>query len=349
MTILHIIFSFTIGGAETMLVDIMNEQSKTQRVQLLIINDTVNKHLIANINKEIVIHYLKRKPGSRNPFPIMKFNFWVFKINPEVIHFHNDTGINLLRIKTKAVTCLTIHDVNISLLNFYKYKKLFSISNAVQEDVLTRGKMKSVLVYNGIKFEDIEFNSCLDKVDKFKIVQISRLDYQKKGQHILLKAICILVKQKAMTNIQLDLIGEGESLEYLKILAKQLNIEKHINFLGMKSRKFIYTELKNYQLLVQPSLYEGFGLTVVEGIAAKIPVLVSDIEGPMEIIDKGRYGWFFKKGDVKECAEKLSEIINDYHTVKNSNRINEAYNYAKVNFNIINTAQNYLNNYTLEI
>jgi glycosyltransferase involved in cell wall biosynthesis len=345
MKILHVIFSFTTGGAETMLVDIMNEQVKTQRVELLIINDTISKYLIANINKEVVIHYLNRRPGSRNPFPIMKFNYWVFKINPEVIHFHNDTGINLLRIKTKAITCLTIHDVNISILNLYKYKKLFSISNAVKEDVLTRGKMESVLVYNGIKFEDIEFNSCLDKIDKFKIVQISRLDYQKKGQHILLEALYILVKEKGLTNLQVDLIGEGDSLEYLKNLAKQLNIEKYVNFLGLKSRKFIYGNIKNYQLLVQPSLYEGFGLTVVEGIAAKIPVLVSDIEGPMEIIDNGRYGLFFKTGDVQECAEKLFEIINEYYTVKNSNRITEAYNYAKMNFNIDITALNYLNNY----
>lgn len=348
MKILHVIFSFTTGGAETMLVDIINEQSKTQRVELIIINNTISEYLINNINNGVVIHYLNRRPGSRNPFPILKFNYKVFKINPEVIHFHNDTAINLLIFKNKAVTCLTIHSENVPIVNLYKYKELFSISNAVQKDILIRSQKKSVVVYNGIKFENIEFNSYSNKFEKFRIVQISRLDHEIKGQHILMKSINILVNEKGITNLQLDLIGEGDSLEYLKILAKQLNIEKYVNFLGLKTRKFIYTDLKNYQLLVQPSLYEGFGLTVVEAIAAKIPVLVSDIEGPMEIIDNGKYGLFFKAGDVKECAEIIYEIINDFQTVKTTNRMNEAYDYAKVNFNIINTAQNYIKNYIIK-
>ena len=349
MKILHVIFSLDIGGAETMLVDIVNEQSKTQIVELIIVNNFFNKELIANINKEVIIHYINRKPGSRNLFPILKFNYRVFKINPTVVHFHNHNGINLLKYKIKAVTCLTIHDVNKSKINFLKYKKIFTISKAVYEDVLVRSGIKSIKVYNGIRFEDVGSNSNSYKIEKFKIIQVSRLHHEKKGQHILLKAINILLKQKGIINIQLDFIGDGNSLEYLKNLAKELDLEKHINFVGNKTREFIYKELKNSHLLVQPSLFEGFGLTVVEGIAAKIPVLVADIDGPMEIIGNGKYGFYFKTGDANSCADKLYEILNDYQTMKVRNKINEAYDYAKENFNIQKTAQNYLKNYEYRV
>jgi glycosyltransferase involved in cell wall biosynthesis len=333
------------GGSETMLVDIINEQSKTHKVELLIVNNIINEVLVQNINKDVKVHYINRKPGGRNPLPILKFNYIIFKINPAVIHFHNQNGIDLLKYKTTAITCLTIHDVNIPTINFHKYRKLFSISNAVQDDVLVRSGNQATKVYNGIRFDRIESNPNSGNIVKFRIIQVSRLDHEKKGQHILINAVNILVKQREIENIQLDFIGEGNSLEYLKNLANKLNVEKHINFLGIKTRDFIYKELKNYQLLVQPSLFEGFGLTVVEGIAAKIPVLVSDIDGPMEIIKNGKHGFHFKTSDANSCADKIYDIINAYRNDKIDDKINEAYDYAKENFNVIKTAHNYMNNY----
>jgi glycosyltransferase involved in cell wall biosynthesis len=345
MKILHIIFSLNTGGSETMLVDIINEQSKSQIVELIIVNNLVSEELIGNINKEIKIHHINRKPGSRNLLPILKLNYKLFKINPTVIHFHNHNGINLLKYKIKAITCLTVHDVNIPVINFLKYKKIFSISNTVQDDILIRSGIKSFKIYNGIRFADIENKYVSEKIENFKIIQVSRLDHEKKGNHILIKALNILVKQKGITNIRLDFIGDGESLKYLNNLVKEFNLEKHINFMGNKTREFIYKELKNYHLLVQPSLFEGFGLTVVEGIASKIPVLVSNIDGPMEIIENGKYGFYFKSGDAYSCADKIYDIIINYHTDRINCKINESFNYAKVNFNIQETAINYINNY----
>lgn len=54
-----------------------------------------------------------------------------------------------------------------------------------------------------------------------------------------------------------------------------------------KNQEWIYHNLCNFDLFIQPSRFEGFGLTVAEAIAAKVTVLVSNIQGPMEIIDDG--------------------------------------------------------------
>lgn len=345
MKILHIIFSLDTGGAETMLVDIINEQSKTQKVELLIVNNIVNKDLIESINKAVKIHYLNRVPGGRNPLPILQFNYKVFKINPTVIHFHNHNGIKLLKYKIKAAICLTIHTINVPIDNFFKYNKLFSISNAVQEDVLFRGGgSNSIVIYNGIKFDDIEINCNYDKIEKYKIIQVSRLDQEIKGQHILIKAISILV-ERGIDNIQLDLIGEGSSQENLKKLVKNLNIENNVNFLGTQPRIYIYKNLKNYQLLVQPSLFEGFGLTIIEGMAAKIPILISDIEGPMEIIENGKYGYFFESGNVEDLADKINSIITKSTSQEHCKLIERAYQHVRDNFDIVQTASNYLKYY----
>jgi glycosyltransferase involved in cell wall biosynthesis len=344
MKILHIIFSLNIGGSETMLIDIINEQSKTKKTELLIINDFANNELLECINNDIRIHFIKRKPGSKNPIPLLVFNYKVFKINPSVIHFHNHNGVKLLKYRPKALICLTVHSLNVPLINLSRYQKIFSISNIVQADILKRGGIKSFKIYNGIRFDKIKFSHSKELLTNFKIIQVSRLDHKIKGQDVLIQAISILVN-KNIKNIQLDLIGDGNSRELLIKLTKELKIEDYVNFLGAKPRMYIYKELSNYQLLIQPSYIEGFGLTVVEGIAAKIPVLVSEIDGPMEIIVNGKYGFHFKTGDAYNLAEKIIEIIRDFQTEQFRNHLNIAHNYVKTNFNIQETAKKYIDNY----
>ena len=100
--------------------------------------------------------------------------------------------------------------------------------------------------------------------------------------------------------------------------------------------------LKDYDLLVQPSIYEGFGLTVAEAMAAQLPVLVSDIEGPMEIIDQGKYGLFFKANDQESLANALSGILErgfDEHLVE------DAMHYVKSKYDVSVTAEKYVNQY----
>lgn len=336
-----------IGGAEIMLVDILNEQAKTHNVELIIINADYNIDLINTIDREVKVIFIHRKLGSRNPIPLFNFNIEILKINPDLVHFHNQNAINLLKIRYFFKTCLTVHDTNYPILNFKKYDKLFSISKAVKNDILARSNILSQVIYNGVPFDQIENFEISRKFPAFKIVQISRLKHEKKGQHILIKALGIIIHDFGIKNIQLDLIGEGDSLLFLKDLVQVLGIEVNVNFIGLKSRASIYKELKDYQLLVQPSSYEGFGLTVVEAMAAKIPVLVSNIEGPMEIIDSGRYGYYFSRGDEVDCAEKIMVVINEFSNNENSIKLFNAYNYAISNFNIQSTAKNYIDNYSI--
>ena len=66
-------------------------------------------------------------------------------------------------------------------------------------------------------------------------------------------------------------------MNYLIGLADKLHLNNYISFLGLRYRDYIYYHLSDYDLLVKPSLFEGFGLTIVEGKASGIEVLVSDI------------------------------------------------------------------------
>ncbi|NDW17369.1 glycosyltransferase family 1 protein [Dysgonomonas sp. 216] len=344
MKIVHVIFSLKTGGSETMLVDIINEQVNSDNdLELIIINDEYENALVDKIDKRVKISYMRRVRGRNTIFVALKLNMYAVLYRPDVVHFHDHTGIGMFFYQSfKKV--LTVHAIGFNSKYWRRYDAICSISNAVKEDLKNRIGIDSSLVYNGISFKTIKQKQISSKNKaELRLLQISRLDHQTKGQDILIDAIK-LVAGKYFGKISVDFIGEGDSRSYLEAKVLESGLSDSIRFLGLKSRDYIYEHLNEYDLLVQPSVYEGFGLAIAEGIAAKIPVLISDNKGPMEVIAEGKYGFVFKNGDSIDCAEKIIQIA-----MMSDDKIRmltqDAFLYAEKMFNIENTAQNYLNLY----
>ncbi len=344
MKITHLIFAFNTGGSETMLVDIVNEQCNYAEISIIIINNKYNQSLIKKIDKSVKVYYINRKEGSKNLFKLFKINLLVLKIKPDILHCHNHNIIALLFRKIYKKIVLTLHCLDIPTLYLNRYKKLFAISEAVKKNVFIRTNICSEVVYNGIITSKISERNKQELEKDFKIVIVGRLNHQIKGQHLVIEALKVL-KNKGYENIQLDLIGEGEGEQFLFNLAERNNLLSQVEFLGLKDRDYIYSHLKDYDLLIQPSLYEGFGLTIAEGMAAKVPVLVSDIDGPMEIIENGKYGFHFETGNALKLAEQIEYIIYNYSSNDFAVKIESAYLHVKENFEISSTAKKYLSFY----
>jgi glycosyltransferase involved in cell wall biosynthesis len=345
MKICHIIFSLTTGGTEAMLVDIMNEQVETETITLIIVNSLINDSIVNKIGPNIRIIKINRKPSSKNPISLLKINQCLFQLKPDIIHFHNVNGIGLILPHFRKKAILTIHDTKIQYPFFVRYKKLFAISQSVKQDIFRRYGLEPEVVYNGICTSAITVKQKQEQNTRFRIVQTGRLQHTKKGQDLSIKVMKQLVHNYGRTNIYLDFIGEGASVSFLKQLVIDNKLENRIAFLGNTNREDIYKHLCEYDLLIQPSINEGFGLTVLEAMTAKIPVLVSDIEGPMENIENGKYGYYFKTEDVDDFAAKIINIIDNRCTKNHIQMIEDAYTHATANFDVKNTALNYLNTY----
>ena len=356
MKIVHLFWSFTTGGAELMAIDIMNEQVKVNNVSinLIVINDIFEPKLLKKLDKRISVKLIKRKPSIYSSvLGWFYLRIILFLGRYDVIHCHSLTLSKVLKY-LEHKTYLTVHDVKffqnikknkkfIAKDLLMRYEKIFAISKSVQTTLRINYNLDSVLIYNGIPINSIKKRTCYD-YDVFNVVQISRLMHKKKGQHILIEALSILIS-KGYTNVSLDLIGNGDSLGYLMQKIETLNLSKHVNFLGNLSRNEIYNKLSSYCLLVQPSIFEGFGLTVVEGMAAEIPVLVSNIEGPMEIINNGEFGYYFNVEDGKDCAAKIIYLMNNYSSITRKNKQQLIQKHLYENFDIKKTSLEYLKQY----
>ncbi|SEM80914.1 Glycosyltransferase involved in cell wall bisynthesis [bacterium A37T11] len=309
MKIVHCIFTMHTGGSQMLVVDILNSLCRDNEVYLIVINDEWSNDIIARLDKRIRIYFLYRPRGSKNPLYIFRLNFLLWRIDPTIIHCHEPNMVNMILFK-KSLCILTVHDVGIKNLFHKNYQKLISISDAVFEDIKDRFNTSSEIIYNGIDFDKFEKSSFKEyDINKpLKLIQISRLIHEKKGQDILIKAVTELLQYNIL--FELYFVGDGPSLEYLENLVVREGIESMVYFLGNKDRTWIMNNLREFDLLIQPSIYEGFGLTIIEGIAAGIPVIASEGGGPSEILKKWNSIFLFRTGDSKECSLKILNVIS---------------------------------------
>ncbi len=342
MKITHILWGLTMGGIESMVVNIINQQATTHNVELIVINNFYHSSLVKQVSSRCHLIMYHRKVSSKNPLPILKLNLHLLKFNPDIIHIHS-AGISKIILLPFPIV-RTIHNTRNKCDEYPRMKRLFSISKTVQAYTKEQG-FDSILVENGIPTKTfLSKDSVWNPNTILHVIQIGRLDIQQKGQDILIDAIDKLVNSYEKKNIRVHLIGEGEDKSLLEKMIIDKKLEDFIIFEGVKTQAYLKEHLKDYDLLVQPSRYEGFGLTVAEAMASGLPVLVSDIEGPMEIINHGKYGFHFKSEDTNNLA---AELINILERGFDDSVIKEAQKHVINKYDVSRTAASYLEYYQL--
>lgn len=342
MKIAHVVWSMLTGGIETMLVNIINEQVKTEDVTLYIINDIWYEPLLEQLSPLCRVMKCKRKKGSKNPLALIKLNYWLWKQNPDVVHVHSYKISDVILDRRKMVR--TIHNTNNPCREYPRMKALYAISEVVWADTLKQG-FDSTVIENGIHSAAfLKRESKLDRSKTLQLIQISRLLIKQKGQDILIQAIDNLVKRRNRRNLHVTFIGEGEDRVMLEKMVAESNLSAYITFVGQKSQEWLHQHLADFDCLVQPSRFEGFGLTVAEAMAAKVPVLVSNIEGPMEVIGGGRYGMSFKTENAEDLADKIEKIMIDGY---DDNMTTKALEWVSAKYDISVTARKYINEYRM--
>ncbi len=344
MRVVHINFSLETGGTETLLVDILNEQCSQADLHFVLINEQFNAQLLARIDPRVTVWRIGRPPKSRNSLYLVKLNWLLLRLKPTAVHCHNHQIARLLWGRT-GQRYLTLHAMQIPTNYLDRYDKLFAISQTVRQDVRRRANAEAQLIYNGVNTDTIKPRTSYCTGQSFRLVQIGRLQHLIKGQHLLLSALRQLVHEDGMTHIHVEFIGEGESREYLEQLTRDLQLSDCVSFAGLRTRADLYPSLQHYHLLVQPSLYEGFGLTVAEGMAAGVPVLVSDIDGPMELIANNRYGYSFRAGDTYDLARQIRHIVHNYGSPLMQTLVADARQHIQTTFDVRQTAALYLTHY----
>ena len=163
------------------------------------------------------------------------------------------------------------------------------------------------VVYNGIP---AYLSQPVADVQKRDIILFIGNIKKHKGLSILLEAFSLFKRNKQTANAQLIIVGSKEAFRskdksVMQALAQSESTD--IQFTGYIPDDELHKLLAQARILVQPSLYEGFGIPPLEALAKGTRALVSDIPVFQEIYQKLPVT-FFKSGNAEDLAAKLAEL-----------------------------------------
>lgn len=184
---------------------------------------------------------------------------------------------------------------------------------------------KTSVIYNGI---DIELFVKRTQENKNNFVVSSHLRHSKGIQDLIL-AVAIL-DNEIKNQIQIDVYGEGPYERELLEMTQSNNLEGTIHFKGGSSK--LNELLSKYCYLIQPTYMECFSLSILESLAANVPVITTTVGGNLEIIKDGKNGFIFESKDFLALAVILKNIVMFNLKIKNdvSAQIGKDFNLGKM-------------------
>ena len=174
------------------------------------------------------------------------------------------------------------------------------------------------VIYNGINPEKYRGSPQIDLRKELQISHsamivafVGQLDERKGIQTLLMSMKRV---HESVPGAVLVLVGEGPLYEYINEYVKSPDLEDVIRMTGFRSD--IPEILKNIDLLVLPSLWEGFGLVLIEAMAASKACITTQISSMPEIVQNGETGLIVPVNNPKELANAIIKMLTDKRQLK---------------------------------
>ncbi|MCP1997430.1 glycosyltransferase family 4 protein [Flavobacterium sp. HSC-61S13] len=320
MKVLQVVTSLSTGGAEKLIVDMIpNLQKQGHLTDVLVLKDMESgfrNQLKASTNGRV---FFMSKGSVYNPWHIIKIVKYLHRY--DVVHVHLFPALYWVVLarfisfsKTRIV--YTEHSTN----NRRRQSKIWrAVDKVIYRGLdsiccITAATKKNLdqhlgrdtaakIINNGIVVENYKNKSAKFEYlpQGFNLIQVSSFRSQK-DQMTVIKALKYLPEE-----ISVIFVGDGGLRQEHEDFAEKLDLMHRVIFLG---NRYDVPELLNFaDVAILSSYYEGFGLSIVEGMAAGKPAIASDVEGIKEIVDG--YGLLFEQGNEKELADCILQLYTN--------------------------------------
>lgn len=165
------------------------------------------------------------------------------------------------------------------------------------------------VVPNGVQLDEPvgEMPAALASAPAY-VLGVGRL-VEVKGFDALIRAFALLVRRGADRGVDLVIGGSGPDLSRLRQLAESLGVEDRVLFLGPLERPQVGAVMAGARALIVPSRVEAFGITVLEGWRAGIPVIATRNGGPADLITDGVDGLLVDPQSEESIAAALEHVL----------------------------------------
>ena len=274
-----------------------------------------------------------------NPGVILQLSSLIRKERVDIVHSQGARADFFARIAAKLAGAPNVvstvpmpvegFDVNpikkLIYMAFNRFSECFVdrfivVSDALEKMMIEKHRIapqRIVKIYNGIETDEycIPDEEIVRRRSSFRtkanigedvavIGVIGRLVWQKGFEYFIASIPEVLKEFKEAWFL---VVGEGELEDDLKVKSKKLKLEDKIIFTGFLSD--IKDVLASIDILVIPSLREGMPVVLLEAMAMKKPIVATNIEGIMEILENGVSGLLVPPRDTEALAEAVIDLL----------------------------------------
>lgn len=316
--------SLVTGGAEAMVSQLVVNIDRSKYDVILIctyksVDSPIEKFLKKN---NIPITFLNKEGGlDFNAFStLLKLNKILYNYNPDIVHSHLHGAIYVIPFillhRSKLVHTLhTLPEKEFSRVIQYILKFYYVIGKGVLVTVSPQNQKETMKYYNlseskvKMIYNPVEVSKYYRKIhreNEFVLVNVGRQD-KNKNQQLIISAFEKINSRYKNLNLRLILVGDGECNNDLQNLARTYKLEKKIIFTGIVSN--IEDFLAEADVFILSSKYEGLPLSILEAMAAGLPIISTDVGGIKDIVTNN--GILINEGSIEELVEAMQNLIEN--------------------------------------
>ncbi|AZQ43875.1 glycosyltransferase family 4 protein [Nonlabens ponticola] len=231
--------------------------------------------------------------------------------NPRPLH--GFTVKKRLKNRLKAILFAKYVDQWIGVSNYTVHHIIKDLGNLV--------KPKTRCIYNGIDVSVIPSRDIIGNINftahrPLRLMIVSHLRHSK-GIQDAIAALGRLSIQE-LNSIEVTIYGEGPFEAQLRQQVADNNLDLVITFKG--SSPIIPQLLQDYDYLLQPTYMECFSLSILESLAANLPVITTTVGGNLEVIHHEKNGFIFEPQAIDDLVTVLHGIVHSRLAIEEPTR-----------------------------
>lgn len=337
LKILHVIDSLDIGGMERVVIDVANGLDAAQFDQIVCCLSRRGE--AANELHDDVRCIDLGKGDKADRWMPWKLARLIRRERPDIVHSQSWSGVDTALAMMFAPGIKLVHSEhgrNFHDLHGQSWLRrfarrwlyqqadvVFAISAEVREFYCRQTKFpleRMQVIPNGVELPRIDAADGSDvreelgiEPEEFVIGTVARLD-KNKDTLTLVRAFAELATINTNAALKLLIVGDGEQRATLEQFVSERGLNRNVIFAGM--RRDVPRVLKAMNVFALSSLSEGMPMTVLEAMAARLPVVATAVGALPEIVEEGNTGFLIPVGDAATMAERLLRLVVDRQLAK---------------------------------